>query len=46
MAKPKWNPFGAPQPAISHSEPVKPQVIQITPADGKRFGLENVSLNI
>ena len=44
MAIAKWNPFGT-QAAAAASETTKPQHVHATPADGKRFGLENVRLS-
>jgi ubiquitin carboxyl-terminal hydrolase 9/13 len=41
MAIAKWNPFGT-QPVAVASEAAKPQHIQVTSADAKQFGLENV----
>jgi Ubiquitin carboxyl-terminal hydrolase len=41
MAIAKWNPFGTQAAAVA-AEATKPQHVQATPADGKRFGLENV----
>jgi hypothetical protein len=41
MAIAKWIPFGI-QPVAVASEAAKPQHVQVTPADGKQFGLENV----
>jgi hypothetical protein len=44
MAIAKWNPFGTQAAAVAAEAP-KPQHVQATPADGKRFGLENVRLS-
>ncbi|KIM88808.1 hypothetical protein PILCRDRAFT_813789 [Piloderma croceum F 1598] len=40
MAIAKWNPFGTQAAAVA-AEATKPHHVQATPADGKRFGLEN-----
>jgi len=40
MAIAKWNPFGTQTVAVA-SQVTKPQLAQVTPADGKQFGLEN-----
>lgn len=43
MAIAKWIPFGATQPVSVSTQAVKPQPVQASSADGKLFGLENVS---
>lgn len=45
MAIAKWIPFGTVPSAAATSDAAKPQDAQVTSADGKQFGLENVRHN-
>src|ERR1700722_19557488 len=41
----KWMPFGTQSVAVA-SQTAKPQHVQVTPADAKQFGLENVRYSL